>query len=258
MLEWLPSETELMQDVSPADWIMRSLRSSDRESGGRLSSFMPDGFEAYARVFHPARDGERSVRWAELGADHGVSLTPDVAFSEVVRKDQRDPNAYDIDPLDGHLPSAECAALSRLLHPHTGSPETCWFCLWEGDGAFWSQAHSVLSTGRARRRRAKATAQDEFLRSVPKVMAESRSYFLFRGPLEAACAFKIDGWDLPPNIWWPDDRSWCVVTEIDGYSTYVGATRAAIDELLTSNELEAIEVSLDVPLDPGPFQPRWR
>jgi hypothetical protein len=210
-----------------------------------------------------------------LGADHGVSLTPDVAFSEVVRKDQRDPNALDLDPLDGHLPSAECAALSQLLRAHTRSPNTCWFCIWEGDGAFWSKAHtavsarpegdgafwshahSVLSAGRARRR-VRATAQDKFLRSVPKVVAEARTYFLFRGPLEAACAFKIDGWDLPPNIWWPDDRSWCVVTEIDGYSTYVGAPRAAIDELLTSTELEAIEVSLDVHLDPGPFQPGWR
>ena len=261
MLEWLPAETELMQDISAADWVVRSVRPWDRGRGVRLWSFIPDGFEAYARVFHPARDGEHSVRWAELGTSHGVPLTPDVAFCEVVRRDQRDPNALDLDPMDGHLPSKECAALSRLLRPHTSSPEMCWFCLWEGNGAFRSHAHSVLRVEEDRgfrRTPIRATEQDRFLNSVPKVVAEARSYFLFSGPLDAACAFAIDGWDVPPNIWWPEDRSWCVVTEIDGYSTYVGGSRETIDELLSSSELEAIEVPLDVHLDPGPFPARWR
>jgi hypothetical protein len=47
------------------------------------------------------------------------------------------------------------------------------------------------------------------------------------------------------------------VTHIEGYSTYVGASRAAVDDVLAS-PLEAIEVTPDVHLDPNDFPPVWR
>ncbi len=74
--------------------------------------------------------------------------------------------------------------------------------------------------------------------------------------MDVACGFESSG--LSPNLWWPDDRSWIVVTEIDGYSTYVGGSLAAITEIVTSLDVEAIEVSLEVCMDPGPYPPRWR
>jgi hypothetical protein len=58
-----------------------------------------------------------------------------------------------------------------------------------------------------------------------------------------------------PNTRWPDDRTWMVITEIDGYSSYVGWSRESIDELLVEPEIEAIEVPLDVPMDPGAYPP---
>jgi hypothetical protein len=82
MLEWVPPETELMQDVSPADWILQRLKPWDRP-GIRLNSLAPDGFDAYARIFHPARTGRTLTRWAELGAARDVALTPDIVFCEV-------------------------------------------------------------------------------------------------------------------------------------------------------------------------------
>ena len=61
MLDWLPAGTELRRDVTAADWIVSKLRPWDPE-GVRLGSFAPRGFEMYARIFHPAGIGRRSLR----------------------------------------------------------------------------------------------------------------------------------------------------------------------------------------------------
>ncbi len=259
----MPPGTELMRDVSPADWVLERLKPWD-SLAVRLNSFAPDGFDAYARIFHPARTGQTLTGWAELGAARGVALSPDVAFCEVTGLDPSDEPALDeITPLNGQLPQAACEALAQALRPHTRSPERSWFCLWEGNGAFWSHAHSATYPDNAIRPEieqywADAQAQDAVLHSTPKVEAQHRSYLLFRGPLDAACAFEPGSWYDSPNLWWPDDRSWIVTTEVDGYSTYVGASRPAIEDVLESPDLEAIGVPHDVYMDPGPYRPRWR
>jgi len=54
----------------------------------RLASFIPDGFGAYVRVFQPVEEARGSARvprsWAEIGAERGVALSPDVSFAEVI------------------------------------------------------------------------------------------------------------------------------------------------------------------------------
>jgi hypothetical protein len=46
------------------------------------------------------------------------------------------------------------------------------------------------------------------------------------------------------NLWWPDDHAWCVATEIDLDSTYVGASEACIEELLANSKLELARLNL--------------
>ncbi len=60
----------------------------------------------------------------------------------------------------------------------------------------------------------------------------------------------LPDWFLPqsPSIFWPDDESWCVATEIDLFCTYVGGSRALIDELLADERLEVWEAHLDDPV----------
>lgn len=58
-------------------------------------------------------------------------------------------------------------------------------------------------------------------------------------------------WEQSPSMWWPADRTWFVATEVDGFSSYVGGSRAAIDGVLASSELETIQVTAQTPLDPG-------
>jgi hypothetical protein len=75
-----------------------------------------------------------------------------------------------------------------------------------------------------------------------------RDYELFEGPLLDATAFAIPGREVQsPNLWWSDDHSWCVASEIDLPWTYVGGPRDLIDSLLQDDRLELLEV---LPEDP--------
>ena len=53
-------------------------------------------------------------------------------------------------------------------------------------------------------------------------------------------------------MWWPADRAWFIATEVDGFSSYVGGSQAAIDDVLAAPALEAIAVTARTPMDPGP------
>ena len=85
------------------------------------------------------------------------------------------------------------------------------------------------------------------------VKTQHREYFLLSSGLALVPSFEIMGWHQSPSIWWPEDRAWCVITEVDGYSTYVGGTASCVDAVIASSDLEAIEVTADVPMDPGPY-----
>ena len=198
VLTWLPPGVELLKDVSGADWVVGRLKPWDAD-GARLESFAPEGFEAYARVFHPAgfRPAWRGAvhpsvgrRWGDLARDRGVDLTPDIGLLEVSGIDPGDQQALDeIAPRSGELPPETCDALAAVLRPRTTTPQVAWFCLWEGNGVFWSQAHSSTYADhtnaeeieRYRAEAEAAEAQDALLGSTPRVEAYARSYFLFRG-----------------------------------------------------------------------------
>ena len=47
---------------------------------------------------------------------------------------------------------------------------------------------------------------------------------------------------ISPQLWWPDDRSWIVATEIDLVSTYIACSERLADELIADERIEAIRV----------------
>jgi hypothetical protein len=203
-------------------------------------------------------------KWTDLARARGITLSPDISFSEVSGITPENQSELDkLAPMDGQLPPETCDALAAVLRPHTHTPDRCWFCLWEGNGSFWSQSHGTGFPPDATREEiarywAAARAQDEILSSTPRVETHARRYFLFHGPLDAACTFAPSGSYTTPNLWWPDDRAWIVITEIDGFSTYVGGSRPAIQDVLHSPDVEAIEVTLDTHMDPETSRPWWR
>ena len=79
-----------------------------------------------------------------------------------------------------------------------------------------------------------------------------REYRLLRGPLDAALEvgrlFSAVFEPHSPNLIWPDDHVWCVATEVDLASTYIGGPQTLADDLLADPRLEAWAVRADDPL----------
>jgi hypothetical protein len=75
--------------------------------------------------------------------------------------------------------------------------------------------------GRVRRRR------NLWLRACPTFRVPAREYRLLAGPIDAVAESVVDSpWSQSPNLWWPHDHAWCVATEIDLNTTYIGCTEA--------------------------------
>jgi hypothetical protein len=160
-----------------------------------------------------------------VAAATGRTIHPEVVWDRIVVSKSGHEELRDIHPPGrGSLDPEERAALVPLLRTATATPGVCWFLQWTGFG-------DILDD----------------LRRLPRVQLPAREYLLFRGPLEAAKEeFASHG--EPPNLWWPDDRAWCVATEIDLMSTYVAGTPELIDTLLTS-EFEVLRTTADARVD---------
>jgi hypothetical protein len=83
---------------------------------------------------------------------------------------------------------------------------------------------------------------------LPAAGTPSRTYFLIRSTLAAideTCRLANDGpIDSPgieaPTIWWPEDRTWYVFSDVDFAWFYVGGTTALVEAIERSSDLEAI------------------
>ena len=220
-----------MRDVSAAQWIDERLVRWTRDSV-YVGSVVPQGFEAYARILHPAQrsqqDGGERLRWSTIASWTGRVVHPEMQFDRIANlHDQADDWDWGQPPQEGLLPRDDAERLASLLRSHTTTPDVCWFCVWDGYGGF----------------------VDANYRDVPRVTLPQRSYILYRGPLDAVTSFQW-GWTWQsPNLWWPDDRAWCVATEIDLPETYVGGSQACIDRILSDDRLESIQTRSDARVD---------
>jgi hypothetical protein len=261
-------DLDLPDDVSAADWLEEALRPwswPDGDGVTRIASFVPDTYEAFARILHPLRWGTgRGGRWSDLAATRGVTIGPETSFTDATgisaTRNQRLWDAYQ--PSDGSLPTAEMAALGATLAPYTGTPDDCVFCFWVGSGAWGSdngetyyghltdEENEALNAPVRERWQRELAAEAE----IPQVRLPAREHYLLTGPLgRTARPFGSGIREQSPSMWWPADRAWFVATEVDGFSSYVGGSQTAIDAVLASPELEAIAVTARTPLDPGPF-----
>jgi hypothetical protein len=130
-------------------------------------------------------------------------------------------------PSEGEMPSAEGERLVGILRAHTATPERCYLGLWEGYGVPELNAFAKL----------------------PRLMLPHRAYFLFLGPINAVTSLSIGGFQHPPNLWWPEDRAWCVASEIDLSETYLAASEACVAQVTSDPWLEAYRVPLEGRVD---------
>jgi hypothetical protein len=265
MYAWLPEEVDLETDVSPAMWVIERLRPWGVHYPQPVACFMPDSYEAYARVLHPAREytpARRWVRWSELAARRGVEITSETRFEDASGfLPQTGPVDGIDEPYDGSMPEHLVEEVATFLARWTFTPSRCWFGLWDGNGTWWKGASGVLTPRDAEvvmntgdlEAVAEIEAEagridderDRVLRATPTFGTPQRQYFLMSGPLSAAGALTDAAGGSSPNLWWPHDRSWFVSTEVDGFSTYIGGTALLIDAMVSSPIIEAVETSID-------------
>ena len=78
-----PAGVEFSEDVSAARWVEESLSALNFST---VRSLLPNGFPAYARVFHPAYlndDEEQLVRWSTVASWTGRTVHPLMQFQRV-------------------------------------------------------------------------------------------------------------------------------------------------------------------------------
>jgi len=214
-------------DPSPADWIVAGLRGFAES----VLSLVPAGFEAYVRIFHPAARKSEQVRWAEIAATNGkrahpgMQLTALAGSREAYRHGQ--PGVFDVAPSIGSLPEELVEPLTEALAGQTHTPDRCWFAFWEGFGGLRPE-----------------------IALAPAFSVPSRRYHLLRGPLGRLAESATPDYRFrSASLCWPDDHAWCVATEIDLNTTYVGCDAVCRDELLGIPVLEALAVDPTTGID---------
>jgi hypothetical protein len=225
-----PRHVRPAEDATAAAWIAESMHGFALDVG----SIVPPQFEAYARVFHPAHLHQQDVRgapvrWAEIAAANGRTVHPEMQFMKIALIPSpyahawTQPGLADRVPEVGSLSMDEAAELAAVLQPHTTTPEDCFFAVWDGWGGL---RHDM--------------------RGAPVVAIPGRTMRLLRGPIHAVTE-NTDEHETrfqSANLWWPADRAWCVATEIDLMSSYVGGSRPCIDAVLGDRALEALPVEV--------------
>jgi hypothetical protein len=236
-------------DVEVGAWIAPRLG----PFGGRVSSVVPRGFAAYARVLHPVRghaSDEVTTTWAGVCAVTGQRPHPLMQWHAISGRPVpgAEPAPLDVpwpggDPDTGDLGPDALAALVAVLQRHTTPDAECVFALWEGYG--WIHGSpSVMSIrlggdGTTSLEDVSPAYPPDVL-AGPRLHHPHRDYILFSGPLQAAGRLGVPSpWTQSPNLFWPADRAWCVASEIDFDSTLVGGSRKLIDGVLAAPELEA-------------------
>ena len=235
-----PPGLTFLPDISPARWVQETLG----QEFGEVAGFIPRGFASYARLFHPARNrhAER-VRWADVAAWSGRVVHPLMAF-ECISAPRAGFGAgvapWSKDPPAGSLDRDDAAALADFLAKFTDTPEHCFFAVWEGYGQFTPGAMAILSASGG-----EPQFPPEEVVTAARLRGVGRDYVLYAGPLSAVTSFFVDFWNDSPSIWWPEDQEWCIATDIDLNSTYVGGTEPYIEALIGHPRFEALPTTLD-------------
>ncbi|GAA1430333.1 hypothetical protein GCM10009616_14650 [Microlunatus lacustris] len=109
------------------------------------------------------------------------------------------------------------------LARHTTAAERCYFCLWDG------YPYERLPAGPG-----------------PHVVVHlpDRDYWLMEGPLTALQSWETDlgagGPWVPPAFVWPADQAWIFVSDVDPHWAGIGASRAAVTDLLDDPGLDVV------------------
>ena len=248
---------EPAKSAESAEWVQEALR---RGRFGRVSGVVPSDFEACVAILHPARrcvctadnlrdfqagwEPSEPIRWSDVAVatvpviyGHASHRVFGISMSRPTQYRRLGDDGWIVEPIggdnglaplirsgdvwiygsdEGSLPPEVAPSLVGLLRRATGTPDSCWFGLWDGFG-FLSETQ----------------------RAGVSITAPHRRWLLYRGAVEQlAGSFDDSSFDQSANLVWPEDRSWCLATEIDGECTLVAGTGELISAIRDEPSLE--------------------
>jgi hypothetical protein len=123
-------------DVTPGKWLQQRLWNwgpGSTRQGVAVGCLVPEGFEAYARVLHPAwgdtEHGPEPVRWSVIASWTGSTVHPLMQFHRIAKLPAypglRAPTWGSV-PFEGSLPAAEGERLVASLRAFTATPDRCY------------------------------------------------------------------------------------------------------------------------------------
>jgi hypothetical protein len=245
--------------VEPARWLMERV---DLWHGDWVTGMVGSGFEAYARLFHPPRDRASSPRWADVARANRRTMHPSAEWEQISSpgsyrpEDMGRSGGEPGSPEIGRLDTLALGELCDVLARHT-SADRCYFAVWEGCGGLHGPSATAIAfrVGAGAHPPAPRAAPAEWQldlsgRKFP--MPSRNEYYLFEGVIRDAV--RIGYWSnetsfhaVSPHFFWPSDHAWCVATEVDYDSTFIGGTQLLIDELCGSPQIEVLKIAPDAP-----------
>lgn len=224
--------------------------------GGKVKEQIPQIFDAYVRIFHPASDEKGNpVSWGEVASALGSIAHREMQWHAIV-------GSYDSSNFQGsrwsggnpsisELDAEPLAALCAILVLHTSSLERCYFGISTINGGVEEEFPDEPLFRLPHRDFATLGGS---LSAIDQIGAgrTSSNRISFSAVLSAEDGPPLDSdpsWGMmAPNLIWPEDRAWFVASEYDFDSTLVGGSRELIDAILDSPDLEAWEVDPEVSL----------
>jgi hypothetical protein len=205
-----------------SQWILDAVHPFEYD----VASLVPPVFDAYARVFHPAYavdspEPHYPVSWTAVAKANDRIAHPAMEWGSLVGSCSwslpSQQGVWDRRPDTGRLPVPTTAQLSHVLRRYSGA-DTVMYALWNGYG--------------------------EVLENADLIELPNRPMYVITGSIDnAAEPFGIPG--RTANLWWAGDREWCVATDIDLMTTYVGGSAHCIAAILNSDVLEALPATSD-------------
>lgn len=237
----LEGDLEITNGAAVGGWIKAGI-------GGKFGSVtcqVPKGYEAYARVFHPAFDGDlKPLSWIDTADALGTTAHPEMqwyallGFSDAGQlRAIYEPESWigskgiRCDPPTGGMDLAMLDVLCRILARYTEDVEHSFFGLCTIQGWLDSIPPNELKP---------------FL-----TLPMGRDYIVLAGRLASVDQISREWFGLhhgdqarreAPNLIWSADRSWLVASEVDFDSTLIGGSAELIEAIVGSPEIESFRV----------------
>lgn len=228
---------------------------------GEVRDLVPDVFEAYARIFHPAmreagpqlvdsssdqmpryevpNEAACEVRWDQVATANGKVVHPGMQWAAISSGRKAQPGLWDRPPMCDSMPRRQTGVLCEDLSTFTSVPDRCWCAVWEGYGDMVGLRSDSALPRLERWNRPMIVATGP-LNAIPQKAFNDG----FEGQIRRDDNLQLDRY-RSPSLWWPDDRTWCVATDVEMDTTYLGASAECVTKLLADGRLETMKVTAE-------------